>query len=357
MSDTGGSKRVRHSGLELLRILAACFVIVLHYNHPNGGGAFRYAASMPLQYHMLLFCEMLGICAVNLFVMLSGYFRCTSRQVKLGKILALYLDVIVLAVIQYLLKCLLGEAALKAGALVRCLIPLNWYVAVYTGLYLISPWLNGIIRTQSREQFRFMLLVFFFVLSLWPSGVELLSKALDFSPNSLSPISNQGSGDGYTLVHFILMYFLGAYGRLHGGRSFSRRKGALAVLVYLGCAVVNTVYAHFFLGRATSYCNPLVVIQAVALFMVFRNLSIRSKKIDAIAGCAFGVYLTHQFFFRFCQIPRFATGNPFLIPVHVALSAVLIYAAGGLLYGGYRKLFGPLRAYIQKKLDAFGYET
>ena len=33
----------RNSAIEILRILAMCGVVILHYNHPSMGGAFSFA--------------------------------------------------------------------------------------------------------------------------------------------------------------------------------------------------------------------------------------------------------------------------------------------------------------------------
>ena len=350
-------KRERFSNLELLRIIATLFVVIIHYNNREGGKAFLYTEAMPVHYQSLLFIEMLAICAVNIFVMISGFFLCTSSRVRISKIFQLYIDVIFFSILRYSLSCLVETEIFTLRGFFERFIPLNWYVAVYSGLYLISPYLNQILQNKNRTQFRFMLLVFFFVLSIWPSGIEFLSKALHFEPRSLSPISNQGSGDGYTLVNFILMYFLGAYCRLHENEGASSKKCVYALLVFTGCVILNTVYANFFIGRATSYCNPLVVIQTVAIFVAFQNMRIQNKAINAIAACSFGVFLMHSFFFPFCQIQRFVTGNPLIIPLHLIVSIILIYAASGLLYWGYQKIFAPVFRLLQKKLSFLSYDS
>lgn len=355
-SNKHSNPKERYTNLELLRILAALFVVIVHYNNAGSGKAFLYTESMTLHHQILMMFEMLAICAVNIFVMISGYFLCTSTRVNLWKILRLYIDVIIFSVLRYFLYCLLGEEIFSLPNLLRRFIPLNWYVAVYCGLYLISPYLNQILQSKSRSQFRFLLLVFFFVFSVWPSGVEFLSKAFDFSPNSLSPISNQGSLDGYTLINFILMYFLGSYCRIHGRTNPSPRKSLYALLAYFSCTVVNTLYANFFFGRAASYCNPLVVIQTVAIFIVFQNLTIQSKAINTISSCAFGVYLMHSFFFPYCQIERFVTGNPILIPIHVLGSSLLIYTICALIYWPYNKVMSSLITSFQNKFGPLAYD-
>lgn len=349
-------KTHRHSNLELLRIVATLLVIVLHYNHAGMGKGFFYTASMPVHYQILLFIEMMAICATNVFVMISGYFLCQATKVSIYKIIKIYVDVIIFFALRYIASCLLGDEGFVLRSLFGRSIPANWYVAVYSGLYLLSPYLNRMLSGLNKSQFRFMLLVFFFVLSVWPVGIDLMGRIFGFSLNSLTPISMDGYGGGYTLVNFVLLYLFGAYCRMHESVDRSRKKGICAILVYLGATVTNAVYAHFYYGPSIAYCNPLVIIQTVSLFIVFENISIQSKMVNTIAGCSFGVYLTHGFFFRFCNIERSVTGSPWMIPVHVIGCAIMIYAVAGAIYWAYQKAFHPVFSYLQKKLRFLTYD-
>lgn len=347
----------RNSNLEMLRILAALFVIVIHYNDTGIGKALAYTEGMPSHYRMLLITKIFSICAVNIFVMISGYFSCTSTRVRVWKVIRLYIDVVFFLVLQYVMSCAFGYETFTVYSFFRSFLPVNWYVAVYSGLYLISPYLNRIVRELPRRQFRTMLLVFFFVFSIWPSGIDLFGKVFDFPSKALTPISSTSTGDGYTLVNFILLYFLGAYFRLHKTEAPTLKKSGFALLWYVVLTAVNTLYAVYSPGRAAAYCNPLVVVQTVAIFSVFQNLRFQSKAINAIASCSFGTYLLHTFFYRYCQIEKYVTGSLWLIPIHAITCAVLIYAVCALIYGSYQKLFAPVFAWLQRKLSFLTYGT
>ena len=350
-------KKERNSNLELLRIIAALFVIVVHYVNPGIGKAFAYTEGMPSHYKLLLIAKMFSICAVNIFVMISGYFSCTSTSVQVWKVIRLYIDVVFFRVMQYVVSCAFGYVAFSMNGFLESFLPVDWYVAVYSGLYLISPYLNRITRELPRKQFQTMLLVFFFVFSIWPSGIDLLGKVFDFSSKALTPISSTSSGNGYTLVNFILIYSLGAYFRLHKTEVPTAKKSVYGLLLYFGITVINTLYASYSPGRAAAYCNPLVVLQTVALFAVFQNFRIQSKAINIIASGSFGVYLMHGFFFRYCQIEKYVTGSLWVIPVHAIICAVLIYASSALIYGIYQKLFAPVFTWLGRKLSFLTYGT
>ena len=63
------STKARQSTIELLRIITICGVVMLHY---NGNVAFGLVTEGTAKYYLLQFLEILFICAVNLFVLISG---------------------------------------------------------------------------------------------------------------------------------------------------------------------------------------------------------------------------------------------------------------------------------------------
>ncbi len=349
-------KDLRNSNMELLRILITLFVIILHYNNKNNGKAFVYAEALPDQYRMLAILEMVAICAVNVFVLISGYFMCNSSKADVTKVIRLYLDVIFLGAIRYLLNCVLKTASFSYVNLLRSMIPLCWYVAVYSGLYLLSPYLNRVTRNLNKAQFRTMLLVFLTVCSVWPSALELITAITGMKLTSLCPLGTQGSGAGYTIIHFIMMYFLGAYLKLH---PVEKRKysWALALLVYCVCSVLLVLYSDIYWAGALSYCNPLVIIQATALFQLFQSFHLKNRWVNQIAGCSFGVYLLHGTFFRYFPIQSHVTGNPWLIPFRVVWTAVIIYAICAVIFWAYQNTLGLIMNKVLKKLKFMQYEV
>ena len=68
----------RNSAIELLRIFAMCGVVMLHYNNESAGGGFLYAQNINRIVLMLL--ESVCICAVNLYVLLSGYYLSATTK-------------------------------------------------------------------------------------------------------------------------------------------------------------------------------------------------------------------------------------------------------------------------------------
>ena len=76
------STKTRQSNIELLRIFAACGVIILHYNNAGIGGGFAAVADGSLNQFIMMTLEMMAICAVNLYVLISGYFMRDSYKTR-----------------------------------------------------------------------------------------------------------------------------------------------------------------------------------------------------------------------------------------------------------------------------------
>lgn len=288
--------------------------------------------------------------------MISGYFMCESQKAEIIKPLRLYLEVILFSLIRYGLGCATGHNTFSVFGLLHCLIPLNWYVTVYVALYLISPYLNKIIRGMPVVQFRTLLIVGLLVFSFWPSTLDAISTITGMDLNSLSPLGTQGSGNGYTIVNFVLMYFLGAYLK----KSVGVRNTIsifISLTVYVLCIVFLMFYSRISFSGALAYCNPFVIVQAVALFKVFQTLRIKSRLINSIAGGSFGVYLLHSYFFQYIQIERFVTRSIFLIPLHVIVSSIMIYIICAVIYWIYSKTLSPILNMGLKKLSFIAYDV
>ena len=78
-------EKERDSGIELLRIFASMLVIILHFNL---SGAIN--CSLGTNRLLLFGLESLGICAVDLFLIITGYFSAHSKKSSLLKLLDLF---------------------------------------------------------------------------------------------------------------------------------------------------------------------------------------------------------------------------------------------------------------------------
>ena len=135
-------RTTRQSNIELLRIFAACGVIILHYNNPDLGGGFAAVADGSINQGIMTFFESLSICAVNLYVLISGYFMRDSMKRDLLKPVGILAQLVVFELVFCLIKELPKGNGLDFKTVLGYYTPSYWFVFVYIALYLISPYIN-----------------------------------------------------------------------------------------------------------------------------------------------------------------------------------------------------------------------
>ena len=322
----GKAKPGRDSSIELLRIFAACAVVVLHYNSPVFGGAIDFTHG--LSKGMLIGFEALSICAVDIFVLISGYFMCDNNKRTLLKPLELIIQVILIKEAVYLGYVILGKAEFSFGQIGKNLIPLNWFVILYITLYFISPFLNLLWdAVRKRGAGITLIIVLGLLFSVIPTVLESVAEFTGTDLNLMSTIGMYGSMMGYSIVNFSLVYLIGAY--LHDEKE---KKGSfIRLLIYL-VLLVAWAFAEMRFGtdfmymRTWYYCNPIVILIAVELLLIFRGFKIGSKRwINSLASASFTVYLVHENILIFLRNESMGEWNVLVLLLHLLASVVGIY--------------------------------
>lgn len=231
--------------------------------------------------------ESTSICAVDCFLLISGYF---GIKWKFKSFFNLVFQILFYSVGIYLV-CVgleITEWSLKEF-LVRflCLYRNSWgFVVGYMILYFYAPLLNTFSKkVTSRELLIFMLVLFvatnFICLSVESNRIFTYSllyligrylKKTD-APNTLK-ISASKAYWITTVVIFGLVYFV-----LFKGFKITS-------------AVTITTLPVGFLGF--SYSAPLVILQAVFLFLIFSRFNFKSKFINWCAVSSFAIFLIHM---------------------------------------------------------------
>lgn len=325
----------RESNIELLRIIAELGVIFLHYTNHRIGGGFLYAESGSTNMQVLTVLESFFICAVNTFMMTSGYFQCKSLKARLQKPLMLVIQLVLFEMILYALKCFAGQADFSVLRLLQALVPVNYFVVLYSVTYILSPYLNLLISKLSLRQFRGMLLALFLLFSLYPEILRILEGVFGANFNEGCTITFRGTIEGYTIVNFILCYLIGA-GYRCGAIDRDRVKN-WALPAFILCWI-----AIKFLG-AWRYYHPLVILQALSALVIFSNIKMKnSKVINSLASSVFTVYLLHETFLVRTSIRTFVQGPAWLTFCHVVVVLVGIYLICHVIHILWRKITDPI---------------
>jgi len=326
----GSAKLQRNANIELLRVLMGMAVVVLHFNFlPEGGGAASMATGA--NRYMLLFLESICIVAVNVFLIISGYFSANKKSVNLIKPIQLLIQLIVFNLILYLIQVIpaVGKKELNARGLIGAVVPANYYVIMYIAVLLLSPFLNVVINRLSKKGLFILGGWMFALFSVYPTLVDLLEDLMNVEMNGLNTVFITGSGAGYTIVNFVMCYLLGA---ILSKLDLDKFRGSILFTVWIGCLIVLMIWRAVLPDTAWMYCNPIVIIESLVLFMMFAKSKIKGRWICTIAPASFSCYLIHGTLLHFINPESMADAPIWMLLGYLVLVIIVIYAISVAVY-------------------------
>lgn len=285
----------RQTNLDLLRILSMLFIVLFHSVIHSGVLEEAAQGSLFSKTYTYFIYAITQIC-VNCYVLLSGYFL-VSASFKLKKLFTLWLQTAVYSLIIKGIFMMSGRLSFSIASLASCLVPITtgryWFITIYFGMYLLSPFLNTAIKALGRKNHSILNVLLFALMSMWSS----------FHPS----IAGMNSGGGWGLSWFVVLYFTGAWLRLYYRPNY---KVLPKVLAWLGVPLLMTiarlVAEKIGIGILTSavtnwfrYDSAPVYLASLLFFLIFMNLSKPKgtawiKGISYMAPLTFGVYLIHD---------------------------------------------------------------
>ena len=285
--EKGNSRR--NSNIELLRIILMIMVITLHFNNGEMGGAFNLVQAGTLNFHFLYFLESLSICAVNCFMIISGYFLAYNKKVKLGKIVDLLLIVIFYRIFDYIISLIFGVETFSLKSFAFRFMPTNYFAIFYIVTYLFSPFLVLIFDSINEKKQKYFVMISVLLFVVYSSVLDI---GMDFIPGlhseGLSVISTKGNLSGYSIVQFFVALIVGMYLR----RSKFNPKTWILFFVYFIGSLIMTALIHK-LPSLYGYCSIFTFINAVCLFLLFNKLNIQNKVINYISKSVFAIFCIH----------------------------------------------------------------
>ncbi len=297
-------KKERKSNIELLRILSAIGVIILHINNPKG---INYAMTESVlggaNSMTLNVLEFLADPAVNIFILITGFFMCRSTDFSIKKPVSLLLQLLILKCFVTATFVLIGHKPLDLEMIITTVFPQRYFVVLYIGLVFIAPFINRLLGGLTKKETEGLLLVMLFFFSIWPFFLDVIKELASFNLDSSNTIGHYGSQGGQTIISFILIYMIGAYLRLYDvhNKIVGIKKPLLILLLVFSVQYPMICWEsieRIALDERTflAYHNPLVILEAVIIFILFSKLNIQSKLINTLAASAFTCYIASGYF-------------------------------------------------------------
>lgn len=339
-------KKERIAGLDLVRVVAAFFVISVHF-YLNCG--YYKIELVGTEAFIMTFGRWLFLTCVPLYMLLTGYFKLNKTFGKahyksLIPILAAYL---VISVMKVMAANHIYGSVYTAGDTIRSLLnyQMAWYVGMYISLMLLIPFLNVMWHalTEKRQK-------------------QVLILSLIFI-STLYPVVKYVAPSYWQMLYPFVYYFVGAYIREYQPK-IKKWLGILIVFVIVALEAVGSFldsngsnFKWTFLGSVDNGYNAIpVVICAVIIFLCLYDVQIQNRFIcrflTTISKVSFEIYLfagisdAYVYYFAKQYIPEGTAFLPYFLPV--VLASFIGAVAASLIY---RKIYDVIAGRIQKRIE------
>jgi len=292
MCNIGAESNLQY-GIDFLKIISMLMIVLLHIL--NHGGVLKELNSFSAQYAAAHFLQCMAVCAVNVYVMISGYLY-VEKDFKFQNIVRLWITVLFYSVtLPLLLKFSGQDIGIKTilSGFFPILRSQYWFFTQYFALFFMIPVLNWVIKNRQLAKRTLITLVLLLaVLPVFALGKDLFRVS-----------------DGYSFIWFIVLYLCGGYIKEYHVDTKISPKGA--IIGYISCVFLiwlleigtyvivsevfgDTRYTEIFVH----YTSPLVLGSAFFLLVLFSKIKFKSTMITSIlptiSALTFGVYLIHD---------------------------------------------------------------
>jgi len=351
--------------VDLIRVVSAFLVVVIHIGWQGDQTSSTYytllRGALPDTHWLFAnFVDTFMWCAIPLFFMVSGYLILNKpnslkhgyfkRLLKIG--IPLFAWSIIYLIIRYWLYGVdhMGNPPSIYNG-IRCILTNNvaahfWFLYVLLSLYIAAPILRSYLKSASRENKIYFILLLGCACFLWPIISDVLKMLFDI---------NKVNFDFYIVSGFV-GYFVAGY--LLGQQAISPRICLLCLISFTLITIIITVVGLYFFeseivrSELANYLRiPLVLMLFTVLKYVgdaeFYQRSRLSAGISYLAPLTFGIYLIHSLIVHAFVGGLFGFSlsiNTFAPWYSIPLMATLVYALSALIVWLLKKI--PLMHWI-----------
>lgn len=285
----GVDKRI--SGIDILKIIASFFVILLHTQVRSiDFNALKVEPTS--KFIMTLFVRYTVMSSIGIFLMITGYFQYKKKFTKSHyiKLIPIILTYLIISVIGEIILSNNGYSDRTFWKATEAVLDFTadgyaWYVEMFVGLYLIIPFINlaynGLESRRNKKFFIFILLL----LTVLPTVSETFIKNMILS-------------DYWLICYPVAFYAIGAYINEY------KIKLNSFFLFFIGFIFIAlTVFLQFIFNIDGKY-SPFVMhgfncltslVVSLTLFLIFYYRDVKNRVLKTIlkktAECSLGIYL------------------------------------------------------------------
>lgn len=285
----------RFSNLELYRCIAMFLIVACHWGLMTDFFQIVHNNQLTPPSNFYYVLKMWGKMAINCFLLITGYFMCTS-DITIRKFVKLYLQVIFYSFTIHLVFKLFGGINFSMLDWILLLFPFREiesdnFVHAFMVWWLFIPFLNILVKGMDykiHKRLIILSIVIFTILPMlpqsiyriainpicWYSSIYLIASFIRKYPNHIY-YSSSAKVWGIITLLFILLDIFSIF-------------GFIALSQILG----KFISPYKFMVDSNA---PLALATAISSFMFFKNLKIKHNAvINSIGSTTFGILLIHS---------------------------------------------------------------
>lgn len=296
---SGHTEGKRNANMDILRLISMMMVTMLHAltksdllpfmgNEVSANG---WAAWV---------LEVFSVPAVNIFMLVSGYFLISSRF-KIGRMVEIVLQTLFFSVGVFALFLLLGKvslASMDSYDFLQYFLPIHmetyWFISAYVIIYLLLPLITSGVHAMTEKQLQGVI--------LWLLVFECVIKS--FLPVRLSMDTR-----GYSFLWYLTLFLMGARIRLYGFKIMKTAKRGWFLYIVSTFLILAEIFIvsqiQLRTGRlkemttvSLEYNHILVFFSAIGIFAAFlhaKPLGAKSGRLVCmLSPYCLGVYLLQE---------------------------------------------------------------
>lgn len=327
-------KQSRQANFELLRIVAMFMIVGLHYL-VKGKAVTSPLEELALNGYIAWLLEAFFLVAVNVYVILSGYFG-LDMNYSWKRPLRIWGQVWFYSVVIGMICMVLEMQELDIYQIFMYVFPTvtdhYWFATAFILLSFCMPFLQAGAVQMEHKTFIIVLGMFLLVMSI--------SK-------SVLPMELPWDNGGYDVVWFLCLYLTGLYLRRFGLPILQGKvwKGLVvyalgAGLTFSSMIILSVIYQKTgslgaMVDYAYTYNHILCYIAAIGLFMAFQAMPTDFGKVTPgiikVSSATFGVYLIHEHYNIRYMWPKwfscesYAKGETAIFILHMIITIFFVY--------------------------------
>lgn len=350
----------RNYSLDLLKIIAILMIVMFHYTYK--GIIYNQLTNFNKIIYSIVFH--FGEIGVNLFMLITGYFLCKQEKINKNKVIRFILDVYFYSILSIIIVICFKKYVFSYQDLFPISFSYYWYITAYIIIYILSPYINKLIKSLTQKEYRNLLTILFIIFSVIPTFVGFL----------------QGDTEGFyfynRFVWLIYMYLIGSYICLYKDKlnilklttlNLVKKLFSLSIILILFIIFLFKLnipilipYDGIQLIKPYFMWQPnsiLVFLVSTLIFLIFVKLNIKELKIiKLLSASTIGIYMLHEHH-KFVSVlwydilPVSKYFKSYKLYFYILFGSILVCLAGTVIFYIKKYTFDKLIDYLLNNIN------